>query len=157
MAETKKTEKIERVYVVPLRKHFRKAPKYKRSKRAMNALKAFIVKHMKTPDIKIGKELNEVIYANGFKNPPHKVKIGVVKEDNIAKANIEGTPYKDFKPQEAKKPESMVDKLQSKLGGKKKASKEDFEAPKLEKKEEKKEEPKKEEKSKEKKSDSKKE
>ena len=102
MAETKKSERIERVYVVPLRKHFRRAPVYKRSKRAMNYLKIFLAKHMKTEDVRIGRELNEAIFARGFDKPPHKVKITVVKEDGIAKANMEGIPYKDFKPEEHK-------------------------------------------------------
>lgn len=100
MAETKKSERIERVYVVPLRRHFRRAPVYKRSKRAMNYLKIFLAKHMKTEDVRIGRELNEAIFARGFDKPPHKVKITVIKEDGIAKANIEGIPYKDFKPEE---------------------------------------------------------
>lgn len=103
MTETKKSEKIERVYVVPLRKHFRRAPVYKRSKRAMNYLKIFLAKHMKTEDIRIGRELNEAIFARGFDKPPHKVKITVIKESGIAKANIEGIPYKDFRPEEHKR------------------------------------------------------
>ncbi len=37
MAEEKKTKRMEINYVVPLRKHWRKAPVYKRRKREKNA------------------------------------------------------------------------------------------------------------------------
>ena len=134
----------EKTFVIPLRKHWRKAPVYKRSKRAVNALKKFLIKHMKTNDIKIGKELNELIFSRGFRSPPSKVQVTAVKEENIVKANLVGIPYKEAKKQEEKK--GVAEKLKEKVGlGKK------IEKPlKLEeKKEVKKEEPKKEEKPKE--------
>ena len=115
MAEEKKTKRMEINYVVPLRKHWRKAPVYKRSKRAINALKKFLIKHTKSENIKIGKELNELIFSRGFRSPPNKVKITVVKEENVVKANLVGIPYRDFKVEEKKK-KSVAEKLKEKVG-----------------------------------------
>ena len=82
-----KQEKLEREYVIPLRKHWRKAPVYKRSKRAINALKRFVQQHMKA-EPKIGKELNELILQRGHRHPPAKVHVTIIKEGNIAKVNL---------------------------------------------------------------------
>ena len=56
--KAKKEEKkivLERLYNVPLRKEFLKVPKYKRSKKAVTALKQFLSKHMKSDKVKVGK------------------------------------------------------------------------------------------------------
>ena len=49
---------LERTYNVPLRKEFLKVPKYKRAKKAVTALKQFLVKHMKSDNIKIGNKFS---------------------------------------------------------------------------------------------------
>ena len=54
----KKEEKkiiLERVYNVPLRKEWLKSPKNKRAKKAVTALKKFLVRHMKSDKIKVAK------------------------------------------------------------------------------------------------------
>ena len=100
MAKKKEENKIvlERTYNVPLRKGFQKAPKYRRAKKAINTLKEFLIKHMKSEDIKIGKYLNEEVWDNGIKNPPHHVKIVVKKhEDGKVFAELEGYESKEAK------------------------------------------------------------
>jgi len=88
-----KVAKTERVYNIPLRKEFQKAPKYKRAKKAVNAVKAFLQKHMKTEKVKIGKYLNLKIWERGIKSPPHHVKVTAVKDDEgIVIAEIVGAP-----------------------------------------------------------------
>ncbi len=102
MTETKeKQEKLEREYVIPLRKHWRKAPVYKRSKRAINALKRFVQQHMKA-EPKIGKELNELILSRGYRHPPAKVHVTIVKEGDIAKVNLFWIKEQTEKVKEAK-------------------------------------------------------
>jgi len=96
---------IERNYNVPLRREFLKAPKYRRAKSAINALKRFLQKHMKSEEIYIGRRLNEKIWEKGIKNPPHHVAITVVKEDD-GKVYAELAGFKYEKPvteEEAKK------------------------------------------------------
>jgi large subunit ribosomal protein L31e len=107
MAKEKKKDKekkiiLERVYNVPLRKEFLKVPKYKRSKKAMTALKKFLVKHMKSDNIVIGRHTNMKIWENGIKNPPHHIKV-IAKKDEEGKVfvRLEGAPVE--KPKETVK------------------------------------------------------
>jgi len=117
--ETAQKKVLERTYVVPLRKEWRKAPKYKRAKKAGAALKQFLVKHMKSDDIKIGKYLNELIWQRGIRSPPHSVKINVVKDDKgMVKAELVGKPIEEV----AKKPEEK--KEETKVEGKKEVKEE---------------------------------
>ena len=78
--ETTKTV-LERVYNVPLRKEYMKAPNWKRTPKAVKALREFIAKHMKSENIIIGKYANQLLWKNGIKNPPHHIKVNAVKDD----------------------------------------------------------------------------
>ncbi len=83
--------KVERVYNVPLRQEFLKVPKYMRAKKAMTALKQFLSHHMKSDKVLIGMHLNEAVWIHGMRNPPHHVKVNVVKEeDGTVKAELFG-------------------------------------------------------------------
>ncbi len=98
---------LERTYNVPLRKEWLKVPKYKRAKKAITALKQFLIKHMKSDNIKIGKYLNEAIWQRGMRNPPHHIKINAIKDDKgLVKAELIGKPIKEV----AKKPEAKEEK-----------------------------------------------
>ncbi|MEK6834958.1 MAG: 50S ribosomal protein L31e, partial [Nanoarchaeota archaeon] len=70
----------ERIYTIPLRREFLKAPSYKRSKKAISAIRIFLSKHMKVEEVKIGKYLNLEIFKHGRKNPPSKIKVKAIKE-----------------------------------------------------------------------------
>jgi len=113
----------ERTYIIPLRQAVLNAPKYKRAKKAVNATKAFLSKHMKTDEVKLGKHLNEEIWKNGIKNPPGKVKITVFKDkEGVAKAELFGHKYVEKKAEEDKK-ESKPEDIKAKLQKLKAASK----------------------------------
>lgn len=79
---------LERTYIVPLRSSFLKKPKYKRSKKAVSALREFVQKHMKSDNVKIGKHINQFIWKHGIKNPPHHVKVTCSK-DSEGVVNVE--------------------------------------------------------------------
>ena len=123
-------EKLERTYVIPLRKEFSKAPKYKRAKKAINAIKEFTAKHMKSKDVRIGKYLNEKVWQHGIKNPPTKVEVKAVKEGDTVVVELVGAPEpkKEEKKKETKKPakekakeeveEELEKELKPKLGKK---------------------------------------
>ena len=96
---------MERTYTIPLRKEFQKAPSYKHTAKAVRATKEFLKKHMKAGEVKLGKYLNELMWKNGPKNPPHKVKVVAKKEDNIVKAELVGAP--EEKKKEAPKKKSL--------------------------------------------------
>jgi large subunit ribosomal protein L31e len=84
-------EKIERTYTIPLRKAWLNKPRYKRTPKAVRAVKEFLVKHMKSTDVKLGKELNDQLWKHGIKNPPCRIKVSVVKEDGKVMAELFGT------------------------------------------------------------------
>lgn len=113
MAKEKKSEaKIERVYNVPLRKQWLKAPLYRRAKRAVNALKSFLSQHMKAEpkNIKIGKYANEKIWERGIRFPPHHIKLIVKKDENgIVTAELEGAPVEEVKTEKKQKKETKKD------------------------------------------------
>ena len=46
---------MERIYNIPLRKEYQKAPRYKKSGKAMRAIKEFILKHTKVKEVRVGK------------------------------------------------------------------------------------------------------
>jgi len=103
---------IEREYNVPLRREFIKAPKYKRTKSAAHALRRFLQKHMKSEDVLIGKRLNDKLWENGIRNPPHHLKVSVVKEDD-GKVYAELSGFKYEKPvseEESKKAKAELKK-----------------------------------------------
>ena len=131
---------VKRTYNIPLRKGTQKAPKYRRAKKAILVLKEFIKKHMKSDKILLGKNLNLKIWEKGIKNPPHHVKVHIIKEDDgTVKAELEGFKFEEKKA-EKKEKEAPKTPIQEKLDKLKEKTE------KIEKKKEKKEEPKKEEK-----------
>jgi len=92
MADKKTTPKIEREYIINLRRSFIKAPKYKRAERSITAIKDFLKQHMKSDNIKLGKYLNKEIWKNGPRNPPSKVHIKAIKEENKVKVELINAP-----------------------------------------------------------------
>ena len=85
MAETKKEEKLEREYVIPLRNQWKRVPRYKRANKAIKAIKEFLAKHMKVENrdlkkIKVDTYLNEEVWFRGIKKPPAKIKIKAKKK-----------------------------------------------------------------------------
>jgi len=99
--EDKKEKKIvlERIYNVPLRKKYQRAPRWKRTNRAVKAIREFVLKHMKAKEIKIGKYLNKEMWKHGIRNPPHHIKVNCRKdEDGIVKVELVGAPVE--KPKE---------------------------------------------------------
>jgi large subunit ribosomal protein L31e len=102
-------DKLERTYTIPLRREYLKAPKYRRTEKASRALRDFLVKHMKSENIKIGKHLNEFLWMHGMKNPPHHVKVNVAKIEGAVYAELFGKPLKIGK-EEKKKEEKAEEK-----------------------------------------------
>ncbi len=112
---------LERTFNIPLRKEFQKVPKYKRAKKAVTALRKYLQRHMKSDNIKLGKNLNELIWANGIKNPPHHVKVSAVKEDSgVIRAELVGKPIYIEEPEPAdKKKKAKEEKAEEKIAEKK--------------------------------------
>src|SRR3989344_1300728 len=99
MAAKKEDVKIlERTYTVPLRKEYLKAPNWKRTPKAVIALKQFLARHMKAKEIRLGKEVNDLIWKKGIKHPPHKIKVNVSKnKEGVVTAELFGLVKKEKK------------------------------------------------------------
>ena len=72
---------LARVYTI----NFSKAwltPKHKRTDRVVNMIKEFAIKHMKSSQIKIDQDLNRYIWERGKTNPPRKVRVRIVKDED---------------------------------------------------------------------------
>ena len=111
--EDESMKAIERTYVVPLRKEFSKVPRWRKTKKAVKALREFLQKHMKSDDVKLSRELNEELWKHGIRNPPHHVKVNVKKdEDGVVKVQLFGV--KEVVKAEPKK-KSIADKLKEKV------------------------------------------
>ncbi len=117
---------LERKYIIPLRREFLKVQKYRRTQRAVNAVRKFVQKHMKSDNVKILRELNEVLNEHGRKNPPHKIEVKVKKveskEESYVLVNLVNAPL-ELKKKEVKK-ETLVDRMKGAVTGKKEEKKE---------------------------------
>ncbi len=123
MAKTQDAKTLERVYTVPLRKEYRKGPRWKRTKKAVRALRQFLSRHMKSENVKLGKELNEELWKHGIRNPPHHVKVTATKDEKgIVKAELFGLEKKV--KQEKKTPMKKEEKPTAEKGEEKKLGKE---------------------------------
>jgi len=101
----------ERTYTIPLRKEWLKSVKYKRAKKAVRAIREFLMRHMKAAvmeDVKLGKYLNLELWKHSIKHPPSRVKVNVTKDDKgIVRAELFGAPKEEKKveaPKKAAKP-----------------------------------------------------
>jgi large subunit ribosomal protein L31e len=74
-------ENLTRVYTINLGRAWI-TPQHKRSDRVINMIKEFAKKHMKSEEIKIDQALNRQIWKRGKTNPPRKVRVKMVKDDN---------------------------------------------------------------------------
>ncbi|MDD5417419.1 MAG: 50S ribosomal protein L31e [Candidatus Nanoarchaeia archaeon] len=88
MAKDDKKPTTERIYTIPLRKNFLKSPKWKRSKKSITVIRDFIKKHMKTENVNINKDVNELIWARGSKKPPAKLKVIASKTEDKVKVGL---------------------------------------------------------------------
>ena len=74
-------ETIARIYTINLSKAWL-TPKHKRTDRVVNMIKEFAIKHMKSSQIKIDQDLNRYIWEKGKTNPPRKVRVRIVKDED---------------------------------------------------------------------------
>lgn len=115
---------IERTYNVPLRTGFRNTARYKKTKKAVTTLREFLAKHMKSDKILIGKNLNKFLWKHGIKNPPHHVKVTVIKEDDgTVKAELLGFKYEHMTKADKDAAKEKKEKAEKKNKEEKKESK----------------------------------
>ena len=74
------SQELERVYTIPLGKVLL-SPDNQRAKRAINMIKEFARKHMKTQEIKIDEDVNQLVWSRGICRPPRKIRVLLTKTD----------------------------------------------------------------------------
>ena len=119
---------MEKTFIVPLRREFQKAPIYARTKRAIKAVREYLIRHMRNEDVRLGKHINMYMWQNGNRNPPHKIEVvaDVVKDKDYEYviAELKGKSLEDLKPKVVeKKKEGLAGKLEGMVGDKKKTEK----------------------------------
>lgn len=95
------TENLTRVYTINLGRAWL-TPQHKRTDRVVNMIREFAQKHMKSDEIKLEQELNRQLWSRGKTNPPRKMRVKMVKdEDGVVTVSL----YEDIPesaPEEAK-------------------------------------------------------
>lgn len=85
---SKTEESLSRVYTINLGKAWL-TPRYRRTDRVINMVREFAVKNMKSDEVKIDQDLSRHIWAKGKTNPPRKVRVKMVKdEDDIVTVSL---------------------------------------------------------------------
>ena len=83
-----KVEPLTRTYVVPLGLAF-EAPAYRRAKVAMRIIKEFTTRHMKASEVKVKKDVNELVWARGIRKPPRRVRLEMERdEDGVVSVSL---------------------------------------------------------------------
>jgi len=70
----------ERVYTVPLGP-IRAGRGYRRTPRAIKALRRYVMKHMKTNRVNLTKEVNEQLWKRGIRMPPRRLRIRAARNE----------------------------------------------------------------------------
>lgn len=74
-------EQIERVYTINLGKVLL-SPNNQRAKRAINMIREFAVRHMKSETVKIEEDVSHLVWARGIRHPPRKIRVKLTKDDD---------------------------------------------------------------------------
>ncbi|AIC15323.1 50S ribosomal protein L31e [Nitrososphaera viennensis] len=85
-------ENVTRVYTINLGRAWL-TPEHKRTDRVVNMIREFAEKHMKSSEVKLDQDLNRQIWSRGKTNPPRKVRVKMVKdEDDVVTVSLYEEP-----------------------------------------------------------------
>jgi large subunit ribosomal protein L31e len=107
----------EKIYNIPIGKAYKKA-RLKRMNYAVKMVKSYLKKHTKAEEIKLGKNLNEKMWKRSIEKPPKFVRVKVIIDAGIAKAELLGFEYIDFKTKPKTEKKGMKERLMERLGPK---------------------------------------
>ncbi len=110
----------ERVYTINLGRVVL-APDNRRSKRAINMIREFATRHMKSEEVIIDEELNELVWARGIRSPPRKIRVIISKDASgvvrVKPYKQEGDAGKNVEEGSKEKGSSTTDEKSSKTEG----------------------------------------
>ncbi len=102
-------ESLERIYTINLGKVLL-SPNNQRAKRAINMIREFASKHMKSDTVKIEEDISHLVWARGIRHPPRKIRVKLSKDDD---GNIIVSKYQEEKKTE-EKPKKEEKKVEEK-------------------------------------------
>lgn len=82
----------EKLFTIPLRREWLRVPRWRRTKRAVDAVRAFALRFAKAKEVRIGKWLNLELWAKGAKNPPSRVSVKITKDKDVARVELAKLP-----------------------------------------------------------------
>lgn len=71
----------EQIYVIPLR-DVKRAPRWRRANAAIKDIRSFLVRHMKSEDVKLDASINEKVWERGSEKPPRRIRVRAMKFDD---------------------------------------------------------------------------
>ena len=104
----------EKIFTIPLREVFAKS-RVRRAEDASKLVRKFLIRHMKTENVKIGKSINEDIWKKGMQKPPRKVRVHAIKEEDTVYAELLGVEIKTPSKEELKKKEQKKKEKKEKI------------------------------------------
>jgi len=104
----------EKIFNIPLRDAFER-PRTRRAKIATDIVRNFLVRHMKSENIKIGNSINQEIWKRGIQKPPRKIRIHALKEEDVVYAELLGVEIKTPSKEELKKKEEKKKEKKEKI------------------------------------------
>lgn len=110
-------ETVERVYTINLGKVLL-SPNNHRAKRAINMIREFAVRHMKSENVKMEEDVSHLVWARGIRHPPRKIRVKLTKDDD---GTVLISKYQEEKPKKEEKSEKKTEgKTKTKSGTKSK-------------------------------------
>ncbi|MDE1766703.1 MAG: 60S ribosomal protein L31 [Thaumarchaeota archaeon] len=103
-------EALERIYTINLGKVLL-SPNNQRAKRAINMIREFATKHMKSENVKIEEEISHLVWERGIRHPPRKIRVKLSKDDD---GNILVSKYQEEKKITEEKPKKEEKKVEEK-------------------------------------------
>ncbi|MFH0869346.1 MAG: 50S ribosomal protein L31e [archaeon] len=100
----------EKLFTIPLRREFVRVPKWRRTKRAVDAVRAFVIRYAKAKEVRIGRWLNLELWGKGAKNPPSKVYVKITKDKDVARVELAKLPPRAVREAELMKSKDVKKK-----------------------------------------------
>ncbi len=95
------------------------APRLKRTPRAVRYVREFVAKRMKSDEVSISEEANQLLWARGISKPPRHLRLRVVKdkEDRVIIFPAETAPQATAAPQRVEDEESEAEEAATTKAG----------------------------------------
>ena len=108
MISLSEEEELSRVYTINLSKVWL-APRIRRAKRAVNMIREFAQRHMKSEEIKIDQSLNEKLWERSIRHPPRRIRVKMMKDvDDVVTVSLYTEEVKEEEKKEEEKPKVEV-------------------------------------------------